>query len=147
MQPLAPEPAANRPLDFVRRNWHWFFAAVAACLVFTRYVPAVYLSAMDSDNIQIPLLFHDVVELGHPARDWVWGGHSDLFPDIALVFLLEFIVRDGLAALQAASGIFLAAYIAVLAALYRQNGGARRGVLHGCAAALFRTFACQFRSP
>ena len=127
MQPLAPEQAASRPLDFLRRNWHWLFAAAAACLVLVRHVPAVYLSAINSDNTQIPLLFRDVVVEGHRSRDWMWGGHSDLFPDIALVFALEIILRDGLAALQAASGVFLAAYIAVLVALYRQNGGRSAG--------------------
>lgn len=105
-------------------------------LVLWRYMPAVYLSALDSDNIQIPLLFHDVVELGHKARDWVWGGHSDVFPDITLVFLLESILRKGMLSLQLASGIFLAAYTGVATFLYRQSGG-RNAAVFGAAVLLF----------
>ena len=123
MQISRTDPPAKRLFDFARRYYHWLFAAGAALLVLTRFVPAVYLSAINSDNTQIPLLFRDVVEQGHAARDWVWGGHSDVFPDVALVFLLEFILRDGLLCLQVASGGTLAAYVAVLVALYRQNGG------------------------
>ncbi|HWB58529.1 MAG TPA: hypothetical protein VG733_03515, partial [Chthoniobacteraceae bacterium] len=132
-----PGKAAMRTLDFVKRNYHWFLAALAGILVLVWYMPAVYLSAMDSDNIQIPMLFHDVVELGHPARDWIWGGHSDIFPDIALVFLLEFILRNRLLSLQIASGIFLAAYVGVLTLLYKRNGGRNAGTFAAAALLFF----------
>lgn len=124
------------PADFMKRHYHCLFAAIAAILVLARYIPAVYLSALDSDNTQIPLLFHDVVELGHRAHDWVWGGHSDIFPDVTLVFLFEFILRKGLLSLQLTSGIFLAAYTCVLAFLYRRNGG-RNPAVFGASVLLF----------
>ena len=112
---------------FIKRNYHWFFAAIAALLVLVRFVPATCLSEMTADQVPVPLLFHDVVEEGHPAHDWIWGGHSDIFPDVSLVFLVDWFLRNGLLTLQAASGVILAAFLAVLILLYRQNGGRNAG--------------------
>lgn len=123
MQPSVPEPRSKSPFDFARRNYHWFFAAFAAFLVLAHYVPAVYFSALTADHVQLPLLFHDVVEQGHAARDWMWGGHSDIFPDVPLAFVLQWILRNGVLSLQVAYDILLVAFIWVLIVLYRQNGG------------------------
>lgn len=123
MQSRTPGTPLKRAAEFARLNYHWVFAALAALLVLAHFVPAVYFSAFTADHIQIPLLFEDVVERGHPARDWMWGGHSDIFPDVPLVFLLESVLRNGLLSLQIASGVLLAAYIAALVVLYRQSGG------------------------
>jgi len=100
--------------------------AVAMALVY--YIPAFFLRDISSDTLAAPLMFHDVVELGNPLRDWEWGGHSDIFPDLSLVFLVDFFLRASLPTLQTVSCILFMAFILVLALVYRQAGGRRAGI-------------------
>jgi len=112
---------------FLKRNLHWFFAAAAIAVIMTRLIPAFYLHALNSDNIQIPLLFQDVFVIGNRLHDWNWGGHSDLFPDVMLVFSVMGITGDGLLAILVASSLLFAASLVPILILYRQNGGRNTG--------------------
>ena len=123
MPPAATDHPPKRRLSFATTHLHWLLLGVAVLLVLTQFIPQVYRAAMTADNIQLGIFFHDIVEQGHHVRDWTWGGHSDLFTDVALVFLVDSIVRNGLLALYIASGIVMLACITALLALYRSNGG------------------------
>ncbi|HWB60558.1 MAG TPA: hypothetical protein VG733_13780 [Chthoniobacteraceae bacterium] len=126
----------NRPGSILARYYPWAFAVLAAVLVAVRYLPAVCLSTLTADCTQIPLMYHDVIQLGHPSRDWGWGGHSDLFPDVLTGLLLNFIFRDGIAAIKASFGVVLTAYIIVALLLHRKCG-ARNTALFGALLLVF----------
>lgn len=115
----------NAARTFSGKLLPWVFAGVAIAVVAVRLVPAAYLAIICSDNVQFPLLYHDVVEQGHNPHDWRWGGHSDLFPDVLLSFFFNRLAGDGLAAVEGASAVMFLLLIAVALFLYRQQGGRR----------------------
>jgi len=110
--------------DFFRRHLAWIALGVAGALALARMVPAVYLAYFSSDCIQMPVFYRDVLVNGNPAGGWIWGGHSDLFPEVALTFLAWTVTHaNGMFILYFAAGVIMAGYVAVLVALYRQAGG------------------------
>ena len=47
----------------------------------------------------LAVFYHDTVVDHHPFADWGWGGCSDLFPDVSVLFLFNTLVKDGWTAL------------------------------------------------
>ncbi|HWB61751.1 MAG TPA: hypothetical protein VG733_19870, partial [Chthoniobacteraceae bacterium] len=121
----------RRLFHLFKEHWHWLFIAVAGVLLLARYMPAVYLATFCSDNIQACLLYRDVIEQGHPARGWIFGAHSDLFPDVTIIFLLESLLHNAVLVLQILTSILFAAWIAITLVIYRQLGGRHMETLAG----------------
>lgn len=63
----------------------------------------------------LAVFYHDVVEQHHPFSDWGWGGCSDLFPDVTMVFLLNFLFRDGWLAMEFLSIFYFVSWLAASA--------------------------------
>lgn len=129
MQEAATSRRGKRFVDLLKTRWHWLFIALALALVLVRYMPADYLAVFCSDNVQGCMLYRDVIDQGHSAYGWIFGGHSDLFPDVTLVFLLRFLLRNELLALQVLGSILFAAWVAICLVLYRQLRGRRIEIL------------------
>lgn len=137
----------KRLVCFVKANGHWVLLAIAALLVLCRMVPACYLTYVSSDNIQIPLFFDDTVSRGHSIRNWVWGGHSDLFPEL-LLSLLAWLATGGhgLLSLQVTSVILFVVFIGALLSLHRLCGGRNSGVCAGAMLLFFTLLIINFHS-
>ena len=131
--------ADNARAGFFRRHVAWIALGIAAGLALGRLVPAVYLSNFSADCIHFPMFYRDVMVQGNPAGGWIWGGHSDLFPEVVVTFLARAVVHcDGMFSLFVAAGVNMAAYVAGLVALYRLAGG-RGATSYAAAVMLFFT--------
>ena len=137
MQGATTVAPGKRLSHLFKEHWHRLFIAVAAVLLLVRYMPAVYFATFCSDNIHACLLYRDVIEQGHSAHGWIFGGHSDLFPDVTIIFLLEFLTHNALLTLQILTSILFAAWIAVCLVLYRQLRGRNIEILAALLALFF----------
>ncbi|HWB61753.1 MAG TPA: hypothetical protein VG733_19880 [Chthoniobacteraceae bacterium] len=131
MQENAGEPRVKRAFSFLKAHWPWLFVIAAIAVAAVRYMPAVFLAGITSDSLQAVLFFHDVFEQGHSAHGWVFGGHSDLVPDVSLVFLLQFFLRNGILVLQIVGAFFFIGWIVSITVIHRQCGGRNGAVFMG----------------
>lgn len=99
------------------RCWPWFLLALAALVFTANYVPSYFRSAADTETTMLAVFYHDVVEQHHPFSDWGWGGCSDIFPDVSVVFLLNFLFRDGWLAMEFLSVFYFISWLAASAYL------------------------------
>jgi hypothetical protein len=107
----------------LKKYWHWVFLGGGLLSFAIHYMPAVYLNGLNSDML-IPVVFYqDIVQQGHPCQGWVWGGASFLFPDLFLVWTLNFLSGDGLLAAQVATTLFALGWIVILSLAYRASNG------------------------
>ena len=137
MTSSSPESAAPQdvtPLDSEiggagsRRSWlraDTLALAAAILMVLGLYLPAFTLQVLNADSLGPIVYLRDVLELGRPAAGFLWGGKSDLFPDVLVLFASYFVSGNGLQALQAVTSFIFAGFLASAVVLYRQSGGAR----------------------
>jgi hypothetical protein len=120
-------------------------------------MPALNVSMMDTETVEVPLFYHDVVTLHHPASDWRWGGSSGLFPDIILIFLLCFLSQNDWFALQGTTVFFflglLVGSVGLVFALRRPHPLALVSILfllvvgEACDFSLIRDFGPNIQDP
>lgn len=133
--------------SFLSRQWPWLLLGLAALLFALRFIPALCLSLIDTETVQLPLFYHDVVTLHHSVSDWKWGGSSDFFPDVILVFLLCYLSQNDWFALQGTMVCFflgwLVACVGLVFALRRPHPLALVSILF----LLMVGEACDFSFP
>jgi hypothetical protein len=130
-------------LTYLKKYWHWAILGGSVLFLAIHYMPAVYLDGLNSDML-IPMIFYqDIVQQGHSFQGWVWGGSSFLFPDLLLTWTLNFLLHDGITALQVATALLFLSWIGILSLAYRASNGKRMDVF----AALTVLFAVAIAGP
>jgi len=108
--------------------WPWILLVLATLFFAFHYLPAACMSMVNSDFLSLVAFYRDIVEQGHSAHGWVWGGASFEFPDMAVVWALNFLLGDGITAMANGAGLFFALWVAGVVMVYKAAGGRQPGV-------------------
>ncbi|MGB8356768.1 MAG: hypothetical protein WCD79_22920 [Chthoniobacteraceae bacterium] len=112
----------------IKTCWPWILLILATLFFAFRYLPAACESIVTSDVLTLVIFYRDIVVQGHSAHGWVWGGASFEFPDMAVVWALNFLLGDGITAMATGAGLFFVLWVAGVVWVYKAAGGRQPGV-------------------